>query len=273
MPYDYRNELKAVKEYYDGDPRQKKFNALICGHIGCGKTYALNTARKPVHIDSFDHGGTKCLRPWIEKGEIIVDSEFEDEDPFNPSAWAAWKKKTELRFQIGYFNQFGTYSIDSATKWMDAAMNAQLASANRVAQAPLRNHDYMPVKVDMENYLSKLMRLPCDFILNGHFREDIELLSIDKKTGIEHKKISYRFLTIGRASITIPLMFDEIYVIETKETSSGYSRKFVTEAQGEYIARSRLKSNGKLDIREPADYKALLKKIGLDWEDKPALDI
>lgn len=273
MPYDYRNELQKVKEYYTGDPLQKRFSALICAPIGGGKTYALSTARKPVHIDSFDPGGTKCLKPWIDKGEIVVDTEFEDEDPFNPSAWAKWKKKTELRFQIGYFDHFGTYSLDTATKWMSAAMNAQLASANRAAEAPRRNQDYMPVKVDMENYISKLMRIPCDFILNGHFREDEELLSVDRSTGIERKKIQYRFLTIGRAAVTIPLMFDEIYVLETKETSRGYDRCFVTEAQGEYIARSRLKSNGKLDIREPADYKALLKKIGLDWEDKPKLDV
>jgi hypothetical protein len=150
-------------------------------------------------------------------------------------------------------------------------MNYQLASAGRAAEAPRRNQDYMPVKIDMENYISKLMRLPCDFILNGHFREDEEILSVDKSTGIERKKVQYRFLTVGRAAVTIPLQFDEIYVLETRETSRGYERNFVTEAQGEFIARSRLKSNGKLGMKEPADYKALLKKIGLAWEDKPSL--
>ena len=271
MPYDYMNEVKKVQEYYAGDPLQQRFSALVCGPIGSGKTFALSTARKPVHIDSFDPGGTKCLKPWIDKGDIVVDTEFEDEDPFNPSAWAKWKRKTDLRFQIGYFDHFGTYALDTATKWMNAAMNAQLSSASRAAEAPRRNQDYMPVKVDMENYISKLMRLPSDFILNGHFREDEEILHVDKKTGIEKKKITYRFLTIGRASVTIPLNFDEIYVLITEEGYDGYKRFFLTEAQGEYIARSRLKSDGKLNGREPADYKALLKKIGLSWEDKPAL--
>ena len=273
MPYDYKNELKAVKTYYENDPLQKRFSALICAPIGGGKTYALSTARKPVHIDSFDPGGTKCLKPWIDKGEIVVDTEFENEDPFNPTAWNAWKRKTELRFKINYYDHFGTYALDTATKWMAAAMNAQLAKVSRAGEAPRRNQDYMPVKVDMENYISKLMRIPADFILNGHFREDEELLSVDKTTGIERKKIQYRFLTVGKASITIPLMFDEIYYIETQATSTGYKRFFITEAQGEYIARSRLKSNGKLDLREPADYKQLLKKIGLAWEDKPKLEM
>jgi len=43
------------------------------------------------------------------------------------------------------------------------------------------------------------------------------------------------------------------------------------DAQGTYIARSRLKSDGKLkDIEEP-DIKKLLKKIGKSTEDKPKL--
>ena len=273
MPYDYKNELKKVTDYYKGDSLQKRFSALVCSGIGSGKTYALSTARKPVHIDSFDPGGTKCLKPWIDKGEIIVDTEFENEDPFNPTAFALWKKKVDLRFQIGYFDHFGTFAIDSATKWMDAAMNAQLSLKGRTGEAPQRNHDYVPVKIDMQNYISKLMRLSCDFILNGHFKEDTEVLSVDTKTGIEKKKTQFRFLTIGKAAVTIPLQFDEIYVLETKETSKGYDRYFITEAQGQYIARSRLKSNGKLDVREPADYKALLKKIGLDWQDKPKLEL
>ena len=272
MPYDYKKELARVKAYYDQDPLQKRFSALICGGIGTGKTYALSTARKPVHIDSFDPGGTKCLDPWIKKGDIFVDSRFENEDPFKPSAFAEWKKAIDLRIQIGYFDHFGTYCLDTSTKWMEAGMNYQLASKNRAGETPQRNHDYMPVKTDMVNYISKLMHLPCDFILNAHFRENEELLSVDKSTGIESKRIWYRFLTIGQAAVTIPLMFDEIYVLETQSSSGGYKRVFLTESQGTYIARSRLKSNGRLDIREPADYQALLKKIGLDWQDKPKLE-
>lgn len=273
MTYDYRSELARVRTYYTGDPLQKRFSALICGGIGTGKTYLLRTARFPVHIDSFDPGGTKCLKPWIDKGLIIADTSFEDEDPFNPSQWARWMKAIELRFKINYFNYFGTYAIDSSTKWQDAAMNAQLALAGRAAQAPQRNHDYVPTKVNMVNYINKLMKIPCDFILTGHFREDEEILAIDTKTGIEKKKVEYRYLTIGQAATTIPLLFDEIYVLQTRETSKGLEHELLIEAQGKYTARSRLKSNGKLDAVEPANIKELLKKIGLTWEDKPKLEL
>ena len=76
MAYDAKAELARVKKYYDQDPLQKRFSAIISGDSGSGKTYLLRTARFPVHIDSFDPGGTKCLEPWIKKGDIIADTQW-----------------------------------------------------------------------------------------------------------------------------------------------------------------------------------------------------
>lgn len=272
MPYDYKNELRKVRDYYKGDPLQKRFSAMIGGEVGVGKSYLLRTARLPVHIDSFDPGGTKCLRPWIDKGLIVVDTTFEHEDPFNPTAWAAWTKATEMRLQIGYFDHFGTFAVDY-TKWQDAAMNFQMNSVGKAGEAPKFNRDYTPTKILMTNYINKLMNISCDFFMLYHLRDESELISVDTKTGIEHYDRKYRFMTIGQAAITIPLLFDEIYVLQAKETASGLERELLIEAQGKYIARSRLKSNGKLNPTEPANIKELLKKIGLSWEDKPKLEL
>jgi hypothetical protein len=271
MAYDYQAELKRVKEYYAGDPLQKRFSALVTGPIGSGKTYLAKTCRKPIHIDSFDPGGTKCLRKDIELGDVIADTQWEADDPFNPTKFSRWKKATELRLQIGYFNHFGTYILDSASTWGDAAMNEQLGTAGKAGETPRHHHDYVPTKTAMVNYIRKLMSLSCDFILIGHLKEIEEILSIDKETGITRRNVEYRFLTIGQAVVTIPLLFDEIYVLQTKETSSGLQRELLIEAQGKYQARSRLKADGKLNPVEPADIKGLLRKIGLTWEDKPRL--
>jgi hypothetical protein len=270
MPYDYRNELKKVRDYYAGDPLQKRFSALVCGGVGAGKTYLLHTARRPVHIDSFDPGGTKCLRPLIESGDVIADTQWEGDDPFNPDKFAKWKSTTEIRLKVGYFDHFGTYCLDGATMWGDAIMNYQLKSAGHAGEAPRHRHDYNPAKIEMTNYIKKLMSLTCDFILNAHLRENEELLSIDPSTGIERKLIEYRFYTIGQAVLTIPLLFDEIYVL-LGEGGENPKRRLLIDSQGKYIARSRLKANGKLEPSEPPNIKALLKKIGLSWEDKPKL--
>ena len=109
MAYDYRDELKRVKADYAGDPVQKRFSALICGNIGSGKTYLLKTARRPIHIDSFDPGGTKCLREDIEKGDVIADTQWETDDPYSPDKFAKWMRAVDLRLQTGYFSHFGTY--------------------------------------------------------------------------------------------------------------------------------------------------------------------
>ena len=271
MAYDAAAELKRVKDYYAGDPLQKRFSALICGETNAGKTYLLRTARKPVHIDSFDPGGTKCLRDLIEKGDVIADTSFENDDPFEPKAFANWMKSVDLRFHLGYYKQFGTYCIDSATTFGEAVMNYGLGNKNRAGESPQMRVDYMPQKTFMTNYIRKLMTLPCDFILTGHLKEIKKLISLDTKTGVAHEDIKYRFYTTGQAVVTIPLLFDEIYVITGKEGREGPKREMLIDSLGTYIARSRLKSNGLLSAIEPPDIKALLKKAGFSSEDKPKL--
>jgi hypothetical protein len=277
MPYDKMRELKRVTDYYNGDPLQKRFSAIITGETNAGKTYILHTARYPIHIDSFDPGGTKCLEPWIRSknrpdGQIIADTSFENEDPFKPTSFADWMKTTEIRLNTGYYNMFGTLCLDGLTTFGDAVMNNQLASKNRAGETPMHRRDYNPQKTMIVNYIRKLMNLPCDFILTGHLRQHEEIKSIDATSGIVRKEIWHRLHVTGQAVITIPLLFDELYVIKKKsEGRDGPIREMLIDSLGQYIARSRLKSNGKLGAVEEPDIKKLLKKVGLGWEDKPKL--
>lgn len=271
MPYDRLDELKRVKKYYAEDSLQKRFSALITGETGSGKSFLVSTARFPVHIDSFDPGGTKGLRKWIEKGDIIADTSWEREDPYDPKVFGEWMRTIDIRLKSGYFDMFGTYMLDSASTWGDAVMNYQLGKASHAGEAPKWNRDYTPQKTFMINYIKKLMNLPCDFILTGHLRQFEEVMG-QTKEGNDIKRMFYRFFTTGQAMVTIPLQFDELYVLQGKETSAGIQRELLIESQGQYVARSRLKGDGRLNSREPANIKQLLKKIGLPWEDKPKLD-
>ena len=196
MAYDTQAELEKVRKYYSEDPLQKRFSALVTGETNAGKTYLLRTARRPIHIDSFDPGGTKCLRDLIASGDVIADTQWEADDPYEPKVFANWMKATDLRFHLNYYNQFGTYCIDSATTFGEAVMNYQLGNKSRAGESPQRNIDYVPQKVFMSNYIKKLMRLPCDFILTGHLREIKKLISLDTKTGVAHEDIKYRFIRL-----------------------------------------------------------------------------
>lgn len=269
MAYDWKQELDKVRKHYEGDPMQKRFSAIVTGETNSGKTYLLRTARFPVHIDSFDPGGTKCLKQWIDSGDIVADTTYETEDPFDPKIYAEWKKVNEIRLKIGYFDHFGTYCIDSLTTFAQAAMNAQLALKNRAGEVPQHRVDYNPQKVEIENRIRRFMNLPCDFIITGHLKEERRLISIDKSSGAKQEEVTHRLHITGQAVITIPLLFDELYVLTGKGTNP--RRRLLIDSLGDYIARSRLKGGGKLAAEEEPDIKALLKKVGLAWEDKPKL--
>ena len=269
MPYNAQSELKRVKEYYAQDPLQKRFSAIVSGDSGVGKTYLLSTARFPVHIDSFDPGGTKCLTPWIKRGDIIADTSYESEDPYHPSVYSKWAQDTETRLQIGYYDLFGTYALD-LTMFTEAVMNYQLASKERAGETPMHRRDYNPQKTIIINKIKRFMSLKCDFFLLAHLIESEDTIGITKD-GVPIKTEKYRIKITGNAIITVPLQFDELYVL--KGTGSPVKRELIVESQGKYIARSRLKSDGKLSHTEVPDIKKILKKIGLAWEDKPKLEL
>lgn len=283
MAFNAKDELERVKKHYAGDPLQKRFSALITGETNTGKTYMLRTARMPVHIDSFDPGSSKSLRadtswklddprritslntPDNPQGQIFVDTSFENEDPYKPTAYASWKKSLEIRKLSKYFDMFGTYCIDGLTTLSQAIMNEQLASRGFAGQMPTFTIDYTPQKIEIENKVREIMNLPCDFILTGHLEPIVKLKGIDKK-GIRDEETVYRLMITGKAVMTIPLLFDELYVL--KGSGQTPRREMLVDSLGTYIARSRYKAS--VDTRgfiDP-DFKAFFKKVGLDWEDK-----
>ena len=261
MPLDIKTEIKKIKEFYASDPKQKTFNLLLVGESGSGKTFMSRTARKPVHIDSFDIGGTKCVRKWIEKGEIIVDSRWESEDPLKPSEFKEWKKEFNYRLTSGYFNHFGTYWLSSGTSWSDTVMNYILAKVGLAGEAPRWAKDYVPQKTVIRNYITKMLSLPCDFVFEGH----LKLVEDPDKGSV------FRFMTTGQGMVTIPLLFDEIYVTSPKETSSGIEYRLLTKSTGTFLARSRLSADGLLETYEKPDLKYILKKVGMPYQDKELL--
>ena len=56
---DARKQAAELAEKYKNDRKQRSFNLLLLGEMGSGKTFLIRTARKPVHIDSFDPVGVR----------------------------------------------------------------------------------------------------------------------------------------------------------------------------------------------------------------------
>ena len=255
-------EADKLRQLYSDDPRQQTFNALVMGELGSGKSFLARTARKPVHIDSFDPGGTKGLRDYIDKGEIIVDSRFEGEKPKNPYAFKEWSDVMASRERIDYFSYLGTYILDSSTFWGEAIMNSILKKAGIAGEAPRWSHDYVPQKTAIRNWVRELIDLPCDFFMTGHLEAQEDAVT---------KTMRYRYMTTGKGTIIIPSLFDEVWVMQPRGRASGVEYRILTQSTGTYVARSRLAKEGKLDTYEKADIKAILKKVGMNTEDKPLI--
>lgn len=262
----FLNAKKMAQELanqYKNDKKQQTFNLLLLGEMGSGKTFLVRTARKPIHIDSFDPGGSKGLEDLIKTGDVIVDSRYESEKPTKPFAFTEWKAVMETRLREGYFDHIGTYMLDSSTTWSKAIMNSILKKAGIAGSAPRFTKDYTPQKVAIENAIYECLDLPCDFILTGH----LEPFRDESDGG----RVRFRYMTTGKGALIIPTLFDEIWVCDPKDTSMGVEYRILTQNTGTITCRSRLSKNGLLDKYEKTDIRSILKKAGRDYKNKPSL--
>lgn len=250
---------------YDEDPRNLTFNAIIHGPIKTGKTSLLRTCPKPVFVHSFDPGGTLVLRDMIEKGEVLADTRFEKEDPFNPKACRLWEDEFNYLYRKDFFSQVGTFAIDSMTTWAQVIMYEVIRRAAKkkkdreVGGAPQEN-DWLPQMAFLENYMRKFLSLPCHCILMGH--------SDQPKDREGNATGDLGIMITGKLRERIPALFSEIYYLRIKDYKTE-KRELLTKPVYGIQTGSRLGYGNRLEKEEPADIKAIMKKCGLDIKDKP----
>jgi hypothetical protein len=259
MTIDIKKEFEDIRKMYSEQAQQKSFNSLIYGDFGTGKTQLATTCRLPVHIDSFDPGGVKTVRDEIKAGKVLADVRFEVEDPMKPTAFRLWDSEYARRKRDGYFAQIGTYIIDSATTWASAAMDIILQKAGRLGGPPFQQ-DYLPAMSMIENAIKDITTLPCDVILTAH-------LDVDKDEATGRMFVGPLF--VGKLKQRIPLLFDELYCAQTKNTAAGVVYSLLTRSDGIFKARTRLGKGGLFETNEAPNIKALLKKAGYPTDDKP----
>jgi AAA domain len=259
MPLDARIEAERLRNLYI--ERKETIAILLTGESGSGKTFLLRTAPFPVHLDSFDPDGSLPIRDEVKKGNIIVGN-YEQEDPFKPSVFAKWEKEFRVLRAGGYFDSIATYALDTAGNWTESMLNFTLNKRGQAGNLPEWGKDYHPQKVAINNYINLMTTLPCHFILIAHLMP---------KTDSEGNIIQMRAQFPGQGAVIIPSKFSEIWRMERKETSQGFDYFVHTQESGFYIARSRLSNLGQLEKKENANLKAIFKKAGVNYEDKPRL--
>lgn len=247
------SEIAAA--YKENASASAKYNRiLIYGGTGAGKTYSLKTFRLPLWIDSFDPGGSVCLADYEAEGKALVRSTYEEDNWDRPSAFESWDRAFTKDVSSGIFSQIGTYCLDSATTWAQAAMNAVLAKRGVAGTVP-HQQDWYPQMILLEKSLRRIMFLPCDVVFICH--DDAVK---DDLTG----SLSRLPLLTGKLSKRIPLLFSEIYFAHVRRTAKGVDYLWQTVADSQTAARSRnaAKAKIKIEVNEPANFKELAKKWG-----------
>lgn len=240
----------------------KYLRTLVYGQSGTGKTFSLRTARKPLFVDSFDPGGSVVLADLIDRGEAIVRTEFEIEDPKRPSAFQKWDSSLDEIEKSGLMQRFGTYVLDSATTWGQACLNLVLAKAGRAGGTPQQN-DWYPQMNLMEAGIRRIFSFPCDIIFICH--NDTQK---DEIIG----KITRAPMLTGKSKTRIPLLFSEVYYSDVRRTSKGSEYVWQLQADNTNQAKSRLCGLARKNLDfVPQNYKALMQALGRPYDDLPSL--
>jgi len=271
--------LKIQKRYKEVQDRYANSssiyrNMLVIGDYGTGKTQLFGTCPKPVHIDSFDPGGTKtaALQPLIESGDIVVENKYENDDWKNPWAYDQWVRDMRERIADGYFDYIGTYGLDSTTRWAMSMMYAIMSRGSKVSKPHAGEtpqlQDFMLQQFDGADIISHIMALPCHTLITGHIA-----LTKDEVTG----KLETGLMLWGKFSNQLPLSFDEKYIMRVEKDK----HMLQVKNDGYYKAETRM-GGTKFQKYEEPNIQALLKKGNggvsisspsyIAWEDKESIE-
>lgn len=254
----FNKHFETMLKKYSEEAVNNTFNALLLGQMGTGKTYSLLTAPRPLVLHSFDPGGSKSLRDAngnLPEG-VYVET-FEIEDSNSPTQYMAWERRfNELR-RDKFFDNVGTFAIDSITTFTGALMNMILKKGNRPGTPP-QLQDYMQQMIAIMDIVKVCASLPCNFVAIGHI--------VAEKDEVTGRMQTFPMIT-GQLKEKLPTLFDEVYVATVAHSRTGPSYKFRTIPDGYYQARSRLAASGKLEELEEPNFKHILKKTGYPYTD------
>jgi hypothetical protein len=247
-------ELEAIRAKYDSDQSQEHLHCLVMSQKGIGKTSLLETCRKPIVIDSFDPGGTKVLKVDGKMPEgFYPDTRFEIDDSKFPTAFVLWEVEFMKRVNSGFFNNIGTYSLDSLTWFLDA-LYSKIGKTRFANDGILEIKGWALLVNVIRDYMKIINHLPCDVIVTGHVvkeKDDLAGLFV---------------VTIAlppSCQIKIPTLFDEYYYLSVEGEGK---RVLYTTPTDKHQAATRI-GKGKLLPKEEPNIKNILKKCGLPSED------
>ena len=248
---------QKAQEVYD---KKRKFTCLTFGPSSSGKSFAIKTLPAPIHVFSFDPGGSEPLYNEIQNGRITVDR-FEELSYKDPQCLRNFEKAYTEEKAMGLFDYVNCVVLDSLTMYMQACMYHVLKERKKVGEQPGKLEWGMSNTMVMK-MINELMTLPCHLVLIAH--EDIK---DDEKRGLLTRTI----VANKGVQLLVPALFTEIYYQKSNFRKGERINTFTTVPVDELISRTKIGGGALLEAKEPADYSVVMKKLGFDVTDKTLL--
>lgn len=227
-----------------------RVSILLLGLSGSGKTWCAATAPKPILLDCFDPSGYLSIRDQIGPDLLVQDWSVARDNPKKPSVWRDWVSEFDSRSKL--WPELGTYVLDSATTWGEACLN--FALNGHPITKPNTEH-WVAQRALMEGFLKRMLSLPCHVVVTGHLQT-----KEDQKTGSKWNQM----LITGQSAQRVPLLFDELWIAESKPGPKDTTYQIRTKPSFDVEARSRLSAGGKLATYEPPNITQILTKAGIN---------
>lgn len=253
---DVKTELDQIHKLYSQNVGKKGFNLLVYGPFGSGKSSVAVSGKRPVVVHSFDPGGYRGFQREMDEGWLFINNSFENEDPKRPTVAAAWEKEFDRLRRTNFFDNIGTFVLDSLTLWAEAVLN-HILKARGAKDGVAQTQEWQIQMNALRDYCKLLTNLPCDVVLTAH-----QAVDKDEATG----RIFAAPLVTGQLKARLPALFDEIWVAGSRETKDGTEWHVQTQPASIYMARSRLARLGKIERFEQPNIISILRKAGVKTE-------
>lgn len=196
---------------------------LLLGDTGSGKTTQLLTlpGRKFAYL--FDPNAILSLQGHdIDYEEFLPDrlnlsikslkKDVGDKTTnFKNDLYLQWEQDFNKKVESGFFDDFDVIAMDSATTFLDLAMDRVLTINGRSGQWPQQD-DYGPQMMAFTNVCRTLTSLGKTIFMTGHLET--------KKDELSGRILRTPMMT-GRLKTKIPLLFSDIFICEVENDGKG----------------------------------------------------